>query len=395
MFSRPVSQAARSLIPLIAVQPRFSTVRCKVLNASPLPCYPSPGSMVVRPVVLQDPPKHPFPAQLPFNNSSRYISPLESALTQVLILRHLKSFRMSTYTKTGGRDPLQSPKFVNSLRPPTTPKPTISATDTSPANPSLSISCGHFPSPIGVGVRRRRATGAADSPDPHPLPLFWKDVILKGLPGGVCKRCDSKGVTQTFPQLLFNRRWEHALPMPLLVQPCGPQLCQQRFRRNAQLLRCLGLIPLALAQRIFEHHFFDVSHGAAGHFLERSFPVELLRQHVRRNGAVVRLRRRQLQSIRPYRHPIGQNHRALQSVLQFAHVARPAIRKQTLFRFRGKLQPRLLELATEFFQKIFCQQQHIVSAVAQSWNRHRHRRHAEVQILAKTFFLYQFLQVAI
>ena len=109
--------------------------------------------MVVRPVVLQDPPKYPFPLQLPFNNSSRSISPLESALTQVLILRHLKSFRINTYTKPRGRAPLEAPKFVNSLRPPTTPKPTISATVTSPPNPSLSIDCGHFPSPIGVGVQ--------------------------------------------------------------------------------------------------------------------------------------------------------------------------------------------------------------------------------------------------
>jgi len=114
--------------------------------------------MAVRPVVLQDPPKHPFPPQLPFNNSSRSLSPLESALTQVLILRHLKSFRMSTYTKAGGRDSLQAPKFVNSLLPPTTPQPDISATVTSPANPSLSIACGHFPSSIGVG-------GAAPLPD--------------------------------------------------------------------------------------------------------------------------------------------------------------------------------------------------------------------------------------
>ena len=142
---------SRRSIPLIAAQPRFSTVRCKVLSSSPLPCYPSPSSMVVRPVVLQDPPKHPFPAQLPLNNSSRSLSPLESALTQVLILRHLKSFRMNTYTKTGGRAPLQASQFVNSLRPATTPQPDISATVTSLANPSLSINCGHVPSPIGVG----------------------------------------------------------------------------------------------------------------------------------------------------------------------------------------------------------------------------------------------------
>jgi|GEM_PF-7039652 len=109
-----------------------------------------PSSMVVRPVVLQDPPKHPFPHQLPFNNSSRSVSPLDATLTQVLILRHLKSFKINTYTKTGGRAPLPASQFVNSLLPPTILKPDISATVTSPATPLLSIACGHFPSPIGV-----------------------------------------------------------------------------------------------------------------------------------------------------------------------------------------------------------------------------------------------------
>jgi len=108
--------------------------------------------MVVRPVVLQDPAKHPFPPQLPSSHSSRAVSALESALTQVLILRHLKSFIFNTYTKTGGRVPLETPKFVNSLLPPTTPQPGISATVTSPVTPSPSIDCGHSPSPIGVGV---------------------------------------------------------------------------------------------------------------------------------------------------------------------------------------------------------------------------------------------------
>jgi len=161
----------RSSIPLIAVQPRFSTVRCKVLSSSPIPCYPSPSSMVVRSVVLQDPPKHPFLAQLPFNNCSRSISPLESALTQVLILRHLKSFRINTYRKTGGSVPRPPSKFVNSLRPLTTPQPDISATVTSPANPSLSIACGHSPSSIGVGGRATAISSSSTSTRRFPAPL--------------------------------------------------------------------------------------------------------------------------------------------------------------------------------------------------------------------------------
>src|SRR5579864_5806748 len=43
----------------------------------------------------------------------------------------------------------------HALAPPTAHKPDISATDTSPATPSLSIACRHSPSPRGVGVQHR------------------------------------------------------------------------------------------------------------------------------------------------------------------------------------------------------------------------------------------------
>ena len=91
--------------------------------------------MFVRPVALQDPARHSFPARLPFNISSRSVSSLNSALTRVLILRHLKSFRINTYTKPRERVSLQAPKFVNSLRPPVRHKPSRPA----PSTPTLSL----------------------------------------------------------------------------------------------------------------------------------------------------------------------------------------------------------------------------------------------------------------
>jgi hypothetical protein len=41
---------------------------------------------------------------------------------------------------------------------------------------------------------------------PHPLPIFRKDLIPKHLPGGVCKRYDSKEVTQMSERILALAR---------------------------------------------------------------------------------------------------------------------------------------------------------------------------------------------
>ena len=97
--------------------------------------------MFVRPVGLQDPPNNSFPHRLPFSHSRRSVSPLNSALTQVLILRHLKFFRINTYTKTRGRATLRAPKFVNSLRPPVRHKPSTPASFSPSLSPILSGTC--------------------------------------------------------------------------------------------------------------------------------------------------------------------------------------------------------------------------------------------------------------
>ena len=91
--------SARRLIPLIAVQPRFSTVRCKVLSSSPLPCYHFASSMVVRsrskdsqlPIllatrdsaVLRTPPPPPFSEEY----QNKGLNPQGSAKN--IILKHL------------------------------------------------------------------------------------------------------------------------------------------------------------------------------------------------------------------------------------------------------------------------------------------------------------------
>ena len=56
-----------------------------------------------RAVLLTPPSRSVHPALLPFYNFPAPRTPLESTLLQVFILKNLKSFRMNTYKKTGGR----------------------------------------------------------------------------------------------------------------------------------------------------------------------------------------------------------------------------------------------------------------------------------------------------
>src|SRR5579872_1558246 len=182
---------------------------------------------------------------------------------------------------------------------------------------------------------------------------------------------------------------------PSLLQPRAPQLRQQRLRRYAQLLRRPRLVPLALAQSALQQHALDMTNRPASHVLQRSFPAELLRQHSGRQAVGIRLCGGKLQAISGNAETIRQDHCALHRVLQFTHISWPTVMQQPLLRFLGQLQPRLLEFAAEFLQKVSGQQQHIVPAFAQGRNRHRHSRNPEIQILAKELLLRQLLQIPI
>ena len=67
---------------------------------TPLPC---PANMARRQVVLLTPPEAVHLTPLPFYKQTAPITPLDSALIELFILKTLKSFRMNTYKKHGGR----------------------------------------------------------------------------------------------------------------------------------------------------------------------------------------------------------------------------------------------------------------------------------------------------
>src|SRR5580692_4410584 len=135
-------------------------------------------------------------------------------------------------------------------------------------------------------------------------------------------------------------------------EPGTAQFRQQRLRRHSQFLRRPRLVPLALPQSVLEQDAFDVTDGPPSHFLQVSFPTELLGQHSARQAGSIRFRRRQLQSLSRNAESIGKNHGAFHRVLKFAHISWPAILQQSLPRFIGKLQSRFLERPAEFLEKM-------------------------------------------
>jgi hypothetical protein len=79
---------------------------------------------------------------------------------------------------------------------------------TPPATLFPSTACAQFPSPTEWYVTFAPLFGSTLNfrllVDPHPLPIFWKNVILTDLQLGVCKICDSKGVTQRLSPALLT-----------------------------------------------------------------------------------------------------------------------------------------------------------------------------------------------
>ena len=73
------------------------------------------------------------------------------------------------------RPSLLSPEVCQLVTAPTRHKPDTPVTITPPANPSLSIDCAHFPSPIGVGGAHNRhlLKFYFNSPLPRSLPLTF------------------------------------------------------------------------------------------------------------------------------------------------------------------------------------------------------------------------------
>src|SRR5579859_566178 len=313
------------------------------------------------------PPKSAVPTQLPFCKNRPVLNPSKSTLPQVLIPLDFISFRRNTYKKTGGGYPSSSPE--------------VSQLVTTHTHTNSTRRCVRISNPI--------------------MRLRTLSVTHRG--GAACLPQPSSSTFNSCVCASFAFRLSYFAPFSplvtrhssLLFQPRAPQFRKQSLWRDSQLLRGPRLVPLALAQSAFEQNALNVANRTPRHFLQTSFPTELLRQHSSWQLVRIRLRGGKLQAVSGNAEPIGKNHRSFHGVLQFAHIARPAIVQQSFPRLLRQFQPGLLELPAIFLQKIFRQQEHIVAAFAQRRNCHRHSGNPEIEILAKELFLRKLLQISI
>ena len=93
--------------------------------------------------------------------------------------------------------------------------------------------------------------------------------------------------------------------------------------------------------------------------------------------------------------PSAQNYRALDAVLQLAHVPRPGVGFEVVERGWRQHQQFLVQVLAELVDEMARQDQHIVAALAQRRNLDREHRQPEVQILAELTLAHSLFEVAV
>src|SRR6185436_17184045 len=139
-----------------------------------------------------------------------------------------------------------------------------------------------------------------------------------------------------------------------------------------------------LFQRLLDLTLLDLDEGAARRLRQRPRQIDLGpraavffdRRRQRRTAE------RQVQVARVDRVAFGENRRALDAVLQLAHVPRPGIAHQVLFRGRRQHQRPLVQVAAEFVDEVPRQRRNVGRTIAQRRNDDRKHRQPEIQILA-------------
>src|SRR5262245_33360273 len=151
---------------------------------------------------------------------------------------------------------------------------------------------------------------------------------------------------------------------------------------NAEDRRGLLFITLGAFERLFDDQFF--------YFLQ---------SHVWRN--VERIRHGVLgyvaegQVFGLYARAFRQKHRALDGVLQFAHVARPAVRKHTLVGGLRKPLQRAVVLLLELLEEVVGEQLQVFGSLAQRRDVDRDRRDPVEEVFAHHAFLDRFSRLAV
>src|SRR5580658_6828790 len=185
---------------------------------------------------------------------------------------------------------------------------------------------------------------------------------------------------------IYRRIAAQARKLILETQPA--YLGEESFVRHAELFRRSRLVPFRFAQRVLNLESLHVRDRSLRHLFERPFPQESFFEHAVRQFLRRGFCSGQLQRFRVDLRSVCENRGALDGILQFADVSGPWVRPQPRPSVRRQFQPRFAKLALESLQKMFCQQQYVVAAVAQRRNGDGHRRDTEIEILAEGLVLH-------
>jgi hypothetical protein len=168
---------------------------------------------------------------------------------------------------------------------------------------------------------------------------------------------------------------------------------EQSFVGDAELFGGARFVPLGFAERVLNFEAFDVGHGALRHFFEGSLPGKLIVQHSDRHVAGGRPGCGQLELLGGDFRAIGEDGGALDRILKLADVSGPGIREQAGAGVASQFQGGLSKFAPETLEKMFCQKQHVIPALAEGRDRDGDGGNSKIKILAKSFSRNGFLKI--
>ena len=159
-------------------------------------------------------------------------------------------------------------------------------------------------------------------------------------------------------------------------------------------MRRLRLVASIFLERDLDLPPFDFATHTTNHVGHRSREIDLI-PGVRLNLPARRSAEGEIEMPLMNGVSVGQNYRALDAVLQLAHVPRPGVGFEVVERGWRQYQQFLVQILAELVDEMARQDQHIVATLAQGRNLDREHRQAEVQILADLTLVHSLFEVAV
>ena len=198
-------------------------------------CQPPVQVMRLRRAVLKIPPKSSVPPRSPLYKLRSLLTPSESALPQVLIPLHFKSFISNAYKKRGVGCFRPAPKFGNS----SLPAPLPSGHTRRPTTSITSFTSAHLPSPLGGGCPGGGGRHRFPAPPLHSSTTCHPEGIEGSAFLFAASRITDHGSPATY----------HSLSAPPLPQTCHPE----------------GIEGSAFSSGFTDHWTRITGHGPTGH----------------------------------------------------------------------------------------------------------------------------------